>query len=93
MYRLPALTLLMVLACGESKEDTGSTETPAPECETTWSVPFCEDSSLPQAGDGCFEACDEGGACSEGTCTEAWLGCGPTADCDVCGVSGWICLE
>ena len=93
MRRFSVLSLLFVLACGESKNEIETGETPEIECETTWSVPYCDDSSLPQAGDGCFESCTEGDTCSKGTCTEAWLGCGPLADCDVCGISGWVCLE
>jgi hypothetical protein len=93
LYRLLTLTLLLSLACGDTTGDTAKdTDPTTAECVTTWAVPFCDDSSLPQAGDGCFEECADG-TCSAGTCTEAWLGCGPDADCDVCGTSGWICLE
>lgn len=93
MYKIQSYIFLFVLACGERKNEIDSGETVDFECETTWSVPYCDDNSLPQAGDGCFEPCTEGGTCSEGTCTEAWVGCGPTEDCDVCGVSDWVCLE
>ena len=71
---------------GEPQECTGV---------QSWDVPFCEDSSHPVAGDGYFEACtaESDSACpGGGECTEAWVGCGPDADCDVCGVSAWICL-
>ena len=61
-------------------------------CVDTYDVPFCEDDSLPIAGEGCFPPCEENGSYCEGSCTEAWIGCGPDADCDVCGVSDWICL-
>jgi hypothetical protein len=62
-------------------------------CIDAYDVPFCEDDTLPIAGGGCFEPCEHDGAyCEIGSCTEAWIGCAPDADCDVCGVSDWICL-
>jgi hypothetical protein len=62
-------------------------------CVDAYDVPFCTDDSLPIAGEGCFETCDHNGAyCASGNCREAWIGCEPEEDCDVCGVSDWICL-
>jgi hypothetical protein len=62
-------------------------------CIDSYDVPFCEDESLPIAGDGCFEPCKhDGDYCETGSCQEAWIGCGPEEDCDVCGTSDWICL-
>jgi hypothetical protein len=59
----------------------------------TWAMPFCDDDWLPEAGDGCYQSCGEGEpACREGTCTHAWLGCGPEDDCGVCGTDGLICM-
>ena len=59
---------------------------------TAFDVPFCDDDSLPIAEPGCYDPCSETEPCATGSCTEAWVGCGPTADCDVCGVSASVCL-
>ena len=81
--------LLSLLVCSAA---TGCGET-GTDCVESYDVPFCEDESLPVVGDGCVDPCDsEGAECASGTCTEAWIGCGPTEDCDVCGTSDWVCI-
>ncbi len=92
--RLNSLTFLIsilvgsaAIGCGDSGDETGT------DCVESHDVPFCDDESLPIVGDGCVDPCEgEGAECASGTCTEAWIGCGPTADCDVCGTSDWVCI-
>lgn len=87
---LPLVCLMPFVSACDGLSDGGS------ECADvqTYAVSYCEDASLPQAGDGCFPECDEEGVltCDDATCTHAWIGCGPDADCDVCGGDAWICM-
>ncbi len=63
-------------------------------CVESYELPFCEEETLPIAGEGCFQPCEEGADyCETGSCVEAWVGCETEEDCDVCGVRDWVCLS
>ena len=100
IYIVSALvfTALTCCACGDVVEEPASASETTTTIETcsereTWAMPFCDDDSLPEAGDGCYQSCNQGEPeCQEGACTHAWVGCGPNDDCGVCGTDSWICM-